>query len=268
MRNLYFLLMLTIVLGSCVKYSPYETKFPDEDKNSNHKNLVEVLNLPKKDTICFLATGDAQRFYDETLEMVEHAKQDAEIDFMVFTGDLTDFGILQEYEAMKNIFDKLPFPYLCTVGNHDFNYNGGEIYLNMFGPFDYSFHLHGFNFVFINTNGREFNWDPNVPNISWLNEQLLDTAKYNGAIIVNHVPPHHIDFNEDLSDTFVDAIHKPGKTLMQLNGHNHDFTSSFPYYGDINYINTCSPQKKMYLKIKIWKTANNSADYLMEKVYF
>ncbi|NPD44841.1 MULTISPECIES: metallophosphoesterase [unclassified Lentimicrobium] len=268
MRNIFFYVLITLALGSCVKYSPYETKVPYEEKYSNHKNLIQVLDLPPKDTICFLLTGDVQRFYDETLDMVEHAKQDQEIDFMVFTGDMTDFGVLQEYEAMKTIFDRLPFPYLCSVGNHDFNYNGGQIYLDMFGSFDYSFMLQGFNFVFINTNGREFIWASNVPNITWLEEQLKDTANYNGAIIINHVPPDNVDFNEGLSDAFVDAIHYPGKTMMQLNGHNHDFANSFPYYGDIQYINTSSPQKRLYLKIKIWKTANNRADYSMEKVEF
>lgn len=268
MRNILLYSLLIIILSSCVKYSPYEAQISYEDKHNNHKNIIETLKIPQKDTICFLATGDVQRFYDETVDMVEQAKYDQEIDFMVFTGDMTDFGVLQEYEAMKTIFDRLPFPYLCSVGNHDFNYNGGEIYLNMFGSYDYSFIIQDFKFVFINTNGREFNWDSNVPDIPWLEQELADTSSYDGAIIVNHVAPDNVDFNQELSDLFVDAIHFPGKTMMQLNGHNHDFAASFPYYGDIQYINTSSPQKRMYLKIKIWKTTNNDTDYSMEKVMF
>ncbi len=268
MRNYIFFVLLLFFTSSCVKYSPYVTNLSSDEYDNNQRNLDDILKIPEKDTLCFMLTGDVQRFYDETNAMVAHANTDPEFDFMIFTGDMTDFGVRDEFKTMHHILNKLDFPFLCSVGNHDFNYNGGAIYLEMFGPYDYSFTLQGFKFVFINTNGREFEWSTNVPDIDWLESELADTSSYNGAIVVNHVAPWNVDFTPSLEEPFANALHYAGKTMMELNGHNHDYTSSYPYFEDIQYINTSSPLHRMYIKIKIWKTDNYSADYSMERVEF
>lgn len=41
------------------------------------------------------------------------------VDAVVLTGDLTDFGTLEEYEIFKSILAPLTLPYLAIPGNHD-----------------------------------------------------------------------------------------------------------------------------------------------------
>jgi len=266
---LFFTVLLLLSLSACVKYSTYEITVSDDEKDINQKNLQRVFQtVESKDTLTIIFTGDSQRFYDETTAFKDAVNQEKDIDFVIFAGDLTDFGIIQEYQAMHNIFKELNIPYLCVVGNHDFNYNGGEIFLQMYGPYDFAFTLHDFRFVFLNSNGREFGWNGEVPNIPWLTEQLADTSNYFGAIVVNHVAPGHVDFDSALEESYVEALHQAGKTMMQLNGHNHDFAESYPYYGDIHYINSYSTQKRKYIKLKIWKGPDVHNSHSMEIISF
>ncbi|OYT16448.1 MAG: metallophosphoesterase [Bacteroidetes bacterium 4572_77] len=267
-RTLLFTTISLLFLSSCIKYSPYDIRLEEHEHDINQKNINRILQIAEKDTLTIALTGDAQRFYDETLLLVEAINKDRSIDFMLFSGDMTDFGLTLEYQAINSIFETLNVPYVSVIGNHDYNYNGQEIFAQMFGPLNFSFDLQGFRFVFCNTNSREVGWDGHVPNIPWIEEQLADTANYYGAIVVNHVPPDNIDFDPDLEDDFTDALHFAGKTMMQLNGHNHDFGAGYPYYGDIHYINSASPQKKMFIKIKIWKNSSPQNSHSFEIIKF
>lgn len=266
------ILLLTTIsllfLSSCIKYSPYEIRLEEEEHQINKKNINQLLQIVKKDTLTIAFTSDAQRFYDETLLLVEAINKDKSIDFMLFGGDMTDFGLAQEFQTMNSIFERLNIPYVSIIGNHDYNYNGQEIFAQMFGPLNLSFDLQGFRFVLCNTNSREVGWNGQVPNILWIEEQLADTANYYGAIVLNHVPPGNSDFDPNLEDDFTNTLHFAGKTMMQLNGHNHDFATSYPYYGDIHYLNSASPQKKMFIKIKIWKNSTPQSSHSFEIIKF
>lgn len=40
-------------------------------------------------------------------------------DFVLITGDLTDFGRAEEYAHLRDMLDALPMPYYLMPGNHD-----------------------------------------------------------------------------------------------------------------------------------------------------
>jgi 3',5'-cyclic-AMP phosphodiesterase len=262
-KLLLILACLPLILSSCIKYSPYEIRLSNDEKDLNNKNISKILNIPAKDTLVFVFAGDAQRFYDEAIPLVDKINTDPTIDFVAFAGDFTDFGLAQEFQGMNSIIKNLQVPYVAVLGNHDMLYNGGEVYRQMFGVYDFTFQIHGFRFVFANTNSREFGFSGKVPNIAWLNSQLADTANYFGAIVVVHVPPGNDDFDNALEQDFALALSQPGKTIMELNGHNHDFADSYPYYGNVRYLNSFSLNNRKYLKIKLWRGNNpeNSHNY-------
>jgi len=270
MKLVKYFLLATILLtfSVCIEYSPYEVNPESDQRDLNVRNIQKIQLLPYKDTFNFVFAGDAQRFYDEASDFVDKVNMDSEIDFVFFAGDLTDFGLQFEYNKMIGIINDLSVPYVLVVGNHDLLYNGAEIYDEMFGEFDFFFDLYGFRFVFVNTNSREFGFNGNVPNNAWLNLVLNDTASYDQAIVVMHVPPRDVDFDSDLEAEFVNLVHSNGKTILCLNGHRHNFETNYPYDGEIHYLNSFALDKCKYLEIKIWEGDDLDGSHSYEIIDF
>jgi Icc protein len=250
---------LAMLLVGCVKYSPYEVTVSDDEANQTAKNLVKLQQLDQRsDTITFAFIGDTQRFYDESYDFVRAVNQKTEVEFVVISGDLTDFGLDDEFTGMLKIFKRLAVPFLTVIGNHDLIYNGEEVYEEMFGELDYSFLYKQIKFIHLNTNSREFAFNGKVPNINWLNNQLSDTANYTNAVVIGHVPPGHDDFDARLELPYANTLAKWGKTTLSMNGHNHNFNIGTPYNDGIIYLNSFSVSKGYYVVVKLWP---NGFDY-------
>ncbi len=246
--------ILLFLLQSCISYSPYEVDVDSENQNMNSKNLEVLLNNGKNgDTATFAFIGDTQRFYDETNQIIQHINQNPAIEFVIISGDLTDFGLNLEFEEMLSVLKRLKSPFLSVIGNHDLLYNGEFVYREMFGEFDYSFYYKDFKFIMANTNSREYGFSGNIPRIDWLNEQLQDTSSYKNAIVVGHMAPFQTDFDPNLEMNFANTLSKWDKTLLSMNGHNHDYSESQPYDDGITYLNSFSTGKGRYIIVSIWK---------------
>jgi Icc-related predicted phosphoesterase len=266
--KLSFLYIALTIIVSCVEYSPYEVEQLNNAKNIHEINIQKVEQIVYRDTFCFVFAGDAHRFYNEVADLIPAINNDSEIDFVCFSGDITDFGLQSEYSMMNEIINDLKVPYFVVVGNHDLIYNGSIIYNEMYGDMDFFFDLYSFRFVFVNTNSREYEFNGSVPNISWMRTILNDTLSYDRAIIIMHVPPSSIDFDQNLKRDFFDAMQNPGKTILALNGHHHYFVSSYFGNGTIHHLNACSLEKRKYIKIKIWKGNEIDQSHNFEVVYF
>ena len=250
-----FVFAFLLLFASCVRYSPYEVIIDPEDSDSNRKNIEKLLvNGLTGDTITFVYVGDTQRFYEESDEMVHLINTLPEVEFVAISGDLTDFGLQYEFDEMKRILDQLNVPYLTAVGNHDLIYNGRLVYEKMFGPLDYSFYYKDMKFIFLNTNGREFGFNGEVPNITWLNQQLSDTVSYKNALVIEHVPPNNADFDPQLNEAYISTLATWGKTILSMNGHNHDFAVGEPYNDGVTYFNSFSAGKQKFSLIKVWES--------------
>ena len=242
-----------MALAGCIKYSPYEVTVSEEESDQTRKNLAKLQELNQdSDTITFAFIGDTQRFYDESYDFVNAVNRNHEVEFVIISGDLTDFGLDEEFSGMLKIFDHLHVPFFTVIGNHDLIYNGEEVYEEMFGELDYSFLYKNIKFVLLNTNSREFAFNGDVPNLNWLNSQLADTTNYTNAVVIGHVPPGHDDFDADLEFPYANTLSRWNKTLLSMNGHNHNFDIGEPYNDGITYLNSFSVGKGYYIVMKLW----------------
>lgn len=271
MKPITVFIVLLFFLESCVQYSPYEVRLSETELNLTQNAILRITSLPETDTLYFVFAGDAQRFYDDAIALTSSVNRQANALFTIFAGDITDFGLIMEYRAMHQIFTLLNMPFLSVIGNHDLIYNGGFIYQQMYGDYDFAFTYSGFRFVFVNTNSREFNFNGIVPNINEMRSNLSDTSNYKTAIVVCHVPPGHVDFDDTLTKSYEDALLETGKVALHLNGHNHDFSERIlsDENSTIHCVNSYSLDKRKYMIFKCWHTnSTNEPNHTMEIISY
>ena len=92
-----------------IDYHPYDVKISGET-NINAKNIIKIENNCKgKDTIRFITMGDSQRWYDETVDFVNNVNKRNDIDFVIHGGDLSDFGVTDEFLWQRDIMCRVSF---------------------------------------------------------------------------------------------------------------------------------------------------------------
>lgn len=247
------MVFLLVAFAACenIEYSPFQTKRKGSPRNLTAQNMSLLETKTPKDTLTVVLTGDTQRFYDECGPFVSKVNSIPNIDFVLVSGDISDFGILSEFEWVHDALKELYVPYFTVIGNHDMIANGTAIYERMYGPQDYSFVYNKVKFVFHNTNSREVNFDGTVPNLNWLRETCLKEEGQEHVVAISHVPPLNDDFDNKLAKEY-NAIFKqtPG-FLVSLHGHMHTTTTRHIFDNEVLYINSSSVQKREFVLIKI-----------------
>ena len=149
----------------------------------NAANIAEIqLQDDHSDTLRFVLTGDTQRHYDETTDFVDNINHLDDIDFVIHGGDMTDFGLSREYEWMYDIMNKLNVPFVSLIGNHDVLGHGKDVYLEVFGDYNFSFISHRTRFICLNTNALEFDYATPVPDFDYMYRFLDDTEDIDQTI--------------------------------------------------------------------------------------
>ncbi len=254
-----YLIALSFLFGvfiySCdevFEYSPYVIDFEDDEQKLTQKNISMLLSAEAPDTLVIALTGDSHRFYDEAEKMVNKLNTEYEIDFLIHTGDFTDYGIPKQYEWSNKIFSKLNAPYFVVIGNHDLVSNGVVGYKEMFGDLNFSFIYHSIKFIFINTNSREYEFNGEVPDLDWLQNEVSPGDEFEKVILVFHAPPFDADFDSDLEGDFMNILHSSDNVLFATHGHLHSFNFSEPYSDGIPFLNTASAEKNEFVLVKIY----------------
>lgn len=260
--NIFQITGFTLLAASCslFEYHPYETNVRYHDLNRKAIDKLQE-SLSDADTISFIAIGDTQRFYDEVEDFVKSAnRQNA--DFVVVNGDISDFGLKDEFAWIHERLKKLKVPYISVIGNHDLRGNGTGVFKEMYGPVDDAFTINRTKFISLNTNAREYNFSGHVPNIIWLQEQLSGDD-FDHSIVISHVPPTDDDFDPDLSDAFIDALAASNKVTLSLHAHQHSFSEGTWYDETIPFLITTSMEERMYVLIKVY-----GGKFTYEKIYY
>lgn len=154
MKRISIILFVAVfMLLSCAGCISEEEKMEEKFKLKLHNEVVEVEGLKKDYEIILIADShvsladerDPVAIEDKAIsrynmfrdadangadktfnEMIEYTKA-AGPDLLVLGGDITDSAMYASIEKISENVDALPFPYIYSMGNHDFEY-GKEYY--------------------------------------------------------------------------------------------------------------------------------------------
>lgn len=154
---------------------------------------------------------------------VEDINQQNDLDFVILSGDVTEFGSEKELLEAKSILNKLKIPVYVTPGNHDSKWSesGNNDFVRIFGSEYFSFEKNGF--LFIGTaSGPNMRMAPGlVPReqLVFLESELKGMKNPMQPIIfINHYP-----LDESLSNWYevIDLL-KTRNIQVSLLGHGHN----------------------------------------------
>ncbi|WP_238354355.1 metallophosphoesterase family protein [Fulvivirga marina] len=246
MKNIAPSVVLILICSACFEYNPNQIILDDDEKNLTAKNIAQIQKKPVSNIIRFALMGDTQRFYDETKAFVKSINQYDSIDFVVHAGDISDFGLVKEFQWIHELMSEAKFPYLTVVGNHDLLANGRKVYNEIYGKLDYSFEYGNYKFIMLNTNSREYEFDGTVPDLMWLQNQLEDNPDNKKVIVISHIPPFDGDFDPDLEEAYATMLSNDPNVILSLHGHRHSFADDEYYDDGVRYFVTTTTQKAGY----------------------
>lgn len=234
-------------------YHPYDLKIAGEYRNVNRRNLDKINQLNRgSDTIRFVFMGDTQRFYDETEDFIKDVNARDDIDFIIHGGDISDFGMKKEFLWLEERMSKLKVPYVTLCGNHDILGSGEEIFRVVYGDPDFSFIFGQTKFICLNTNALEFDYSTPVPNFDFIVKEIHDsTSVYSNTVVVMHVPPKDIEFNNNVLVPFQEYIKRSRNLLFCLHAHTHSLSANDLFDDGVMYYACETIGKRSYMVFTI-----------------
>lgn len=159
---------------------------------------------------------------DDLRRTVADLNQQKDIDFVILSGDVTEFGSDLELALAKQILDSLQLPLYVIPGNHDSNWSesGANSFRKVFGAETFFFKHKGYQFVGT-TSGPNMRMSPGqVPreNLVWLDSVFTANPDKDMPLIsINHYP-----LDSSLNNWFelVDRLQNRNVQLA-LCGHGH-----------------------------------------------
>lgn len=159
---------------------------------------------------------------DDLRRTVNDLNNQEEIDFVILSGDITEFGADAELKLAKQILDSLQLPWYVIPGNHDGNWseNGANTFRTVFGGETFFFRHKGFMFMGTNS-GPNMRMSPGqIPreNLVWMDSVFKANPDTETPLIyINHYPQ-----DSSLNNWYeaIDRI-KQRNVQLALCGHGH-----------------------------------------------
>lgn len=240
---------LSTLLTGCdmIEYHPYDLDIDGDTKLNKHNiELIEQATKGKKE-IKFMVISDTQRWYDETEKAVEFINTMEDIDFVLHTGDISDFGLKMEFLKQRDILQKLKVPFVTIIGNHDCLGTGPTLFNRIFGENNFSFDAGEVHFLCINTNGLEFDRTEEVPNLTFIGQDLKKVAPYiKKTVAAMHAGPNSDQFNGGVVGVFHEAMkHFPGYQFGVYGHGHHTSVDEFFNDGILYYECACAKEREI-----------------------
>ena len=228
-----WVLLLSFVAGcDMIEYHPYDLDIEGRT-GINKENMAEIkASTEDCEEISFAVISDTQRWYDETEDAVADINRRGEVDFVLHTGDLSDFGAKLEFELQRDILE------VFIAGN--------------------------VQFVCVNTNALEFDYSQAVPDLSFIRDCLENTP--NGVIktvVAMHAGPYSEQFNNNIADVFEFYIRQFPDLQFCVYGHGHQLAADDFFNDGVMYYQCPCAKKRTYLRFTI-----NNDGYEYEVVEF
>ena len=143
-----------------------------------------------------LAYGNLVDTASSLKNIVDHCnKFNPKIDLVIVTGDLTDSGKIEEYEAFNKIIELLEMPWFLVPGNHDnsqniFKFFSKHEYLPKNEDFcNYLIDEFPFNLIGLDTTVRSKNYGELCNyRLRWLDSKLKQYSKKPTFLFMHHHP--------------------------------------------------------------------------------
>jgi len=258
--------VLLLIPAGCdyFEYHPYDTDIKGPT-GINAANCIRIEHsLKGRRTFRFAVISDTQGFYDETERLVRELNARGDLDFVIHCGDLSDFGLKREFQAQRDILNRLTVPYVALIGNHDCLATGQEVYEAVFGPVNFAFTAGGTRFICLNTNAMEYDYSTPVPDFDFMETELRNLpADAERVVWAMHVQPGEFQFNNNVSKPFEYYISSAPGLPICLYGHGHSLQVDDLFGDGILYYQCPSADKHTYLLFTFRET-----DYTYEAVSF
>lgn len=247
------LLAALAFLTSCdqFEFSPNQYFDHSSPSNLNAQNLARLRQHAADDTVTIVFAGDTQRWYTEQERFVNKVNSLKNVDLVLLAGDISDFGLLQEFKWVHKRLSELRVPYFAIIGNHDMVANGRQIFRQMFGELNYSFVYGGIKFIAHNTNGLEAPGE-HIPDLGWLSRELQNTERATHIITVSHVPPFNpAEFGPESVEPYTQLLQNTPNLLLSLHGHVHQHQDYSPFGDNVRYMTSFSFEQSAFVLLRI-----------------
>jgi 3',5'-cyclic AMP phosphodiesterase CpdA len=201
------------------------------------------------------AKGMTHRFAKSLVKAVEDINAlDPQPDFVLFGGDLAQLGRAEELELGRQILQGVRAPLRMMVGEHDWYYDLGDRWRQMFGRDFYTFEHKGVQFVVLNSvvekdfwtskgytpaermaivsgldDGRQSSFEVGEPQRDWLARKLKHVKKTTPLVVFSHSPLYKLykpwNFWTDDAEQ-VQAILSPFDSVSVIHGHTHQLLTN------------------------------------------
>ena len=222
MFQVLFLIAMSFFISSCLelKDSVFDTA-TGVSKNWNSKFQIANYNLGAGDVVRFGIFTDSHQNYSDLDKTIQHMGA-MNVDFAVFTGDMTDIGTRDEYEIFYSFLLDARFPVYVAPGNHDLTSTGRKMYSKIFGP-ENSFKDTSFGrMIFFNNNPLELL--PETVNFTFLSNAISGANAANPLFIFQHQDPFNRDsFSSSDQALFQSLVTGYGNSVYVFHGHLHNF---------------------------------------------
>lgn len=230
MAHYSILLFVSIFsLTSCsLKDSVFDSKVHTV-KLWNQKFTVPSYNMAGGDIARFAVITDSHQNYADLRSVIRNINNSG-AQFVIHTGDFTNFGSGDEYELFMEFIKELKIPLYVVPGNHDLTTHGRKLYQDVFGPE---------NRAVVTDFGKLIFWNNNRMEIKTVDYTFLDTE----VTSADNAKPvflfHHQDPFNALPFTAADnvrytSIVQSHPQVIVIHGHLHRFftqtVAGIPYF--------------------------------------